>query len=193
MGGDDITQILSMARHGDRDAVGRVFDRVYAEVRRIAHAEMRRVKPTETMNTTAVVHEAYLKLVTASGIPWEDRGHFFAVAATAMRQVLVDHARRASTGKRGGGDRGIPLEDVDSGAGIPVDQNPENLLALDAALTQLSRIDDRLGRIIDLRYFAGLSVHETAQVLGIAERTVKRDWRRARAYLLAALLDQEPS
>lgn len=193
MRGDDITQILSNARQGDRDAIGQVFDRVYAEVRRIAQAEMRRVKPTETMNTTAVVHEAYLKLVTASGIPWEDRAHFFAVAATAMRHVLVDHARRASAGKRGGGDRGIPLDEVDSGAGISVDQDPYHLLALDGALTQLSTIDDRLGRIVDLRYFAGLSVNEVAQVLGIAERTVKRDWRRARAYLLAALLDEKPS
>jgi RNA polymerase sigma factor (TIGR02999 family) len=115
------------------------------------------------------------------------------VAATAMRHVLVDHARRAGAGKRGGGDRGIPLDAVDSHAGISVDPNPDHLLALDAALIQLSRIDDRLGRIVDLRYFAGLSVNETAQVLGIAERTVKRDWRRARAYLLASLLDEEPS
>jgi RNA polymerase sigma factor (TIGR02999 family) len=182
-----------MARQGDPDAVGRVFDRVYAEVRRIAHAEMRRVKPAETMNTTAVVHEAYLKLVTAAGIAWEDRAHFFAVAATAMRQVLVDHARRASTGKRGGGNRAIPLDDVDSGSGILVGHDSDELLALDAALTQLSSIDERLGRVVDLRYFAGLSVDETAKVLGVAERTVKRDWRRARACLLAALAAEEPS
>jgi RNA polymerase sigma factor (TIGR02999 family) len=180
----DITRMLSAARGGDPAAVGEVFDRVYGELRRIAHHEARRLAPSETMNTTAVVHEAYLKLVQASGIAWEDRAHFFRIAGTAMRQILVDYARRASTGKRGGGVRAVPLEDSGPGAPVGVDPRGDDVLALDAALTRLAGLDERLARIVELRFFAGLSVEETAAAVGVAERTVKRDWRRARAYLL---------
>lgn len=179
----DITRLLSSARDGDRAAVGEVFDRVYSEIRRIAHGEVRRLGPSETMNTTAVVHEAYLKLLNAPGIAWADRAHFYAVAATAMRQVLVDYARRNSTAKRGGGVRPISLDDVDSRDEVRLDPRDESILALDAALVRLTALDERLARVVDLRFFAGLTVEETALALGVTDRTVKRDWRRARAYL----------
>ncbi len=181
--GNDITGILGSARRGDPAAVGEVFDRVYAEIRKIAHGEVRRMGLSVTMNTTAVVHEAYLKLVNAPAIAWEDRSHFFAVAATAMRQVLVDYARRSSTGKRCVRARAISLDDLDSSDGIRVDPRNDNLLALDAALTRLAVLDERLARVVNLRFFGGLSVEETALSLGVTDRTVKRDWRRARAYL----------
>ncbi|MFN0151924.1 MAG: ECF-type sigma factor [bacterium] len=179
----DITRMLSSARRGDREAVGEVFDRVYREIRRIAHGEVRRLGPAATMNTTAVVHEAYLKLVNAPGIAWEDRGHFFAVAATAMRQILVDYARRRSADKRGGRERAIPLDEMDSSEGQTIDPLSDDVIALDTALQRLAALDERLARVVDLRFFAGLSVEETALALGVTDRTVKRDWRRARAYL----------
>ena len=179
----DITRVLSSARQGNRAAIGEVFDRVYGEIRRIAHGEVRRMGAAVTLNTTAVVHEAYLKLVAAPAIAWEDRSHFFAVAATAMRQVLVDYARRGSATKRGGGARPIPLDAIDSSEGVRVEPANDNLIALDAALTRLAALDERLARVVELRFFAGLSVEETALTLGVTDRTVKRDWRRARAYL----------
>lgn len=184
---NDITRILASARRGDPAAVGAVFDRVYSEIRRIAHREVRRMGSSGTMNTTAVVHEAYLKLVNASGTAWEDRSHFFAVAATAMRQILVDYARGRSTRKRGGGAHPISLEDIDSSDGVRVDPRHENLFALDAALSRLAGLDERLSRVVELRFFAGLSVEETAATLGVTDRTVRRDWRLARAYLLSQI------
>ena len=131
---NDITLILTSARSGDSEAVAEVFERVYTEIRRIARGEIRRMGPTMTMNTTAVVHEAYLKLVNARGIAWGDRAHFYAVAATAMRQILIDYARRRSAGKRGGGATAISLDHMESSDGIRVDTRHESLLALDQAL-----------------------------------------------------------
>jgi len=179
----DITLILSSARGGNTEAVAEVFERVYSEIRRIAQGEIRRMGPGMTMNTTAVVHEAYLKLVSARGIAWEDRAHFYAVAATAMRQILIDYARKRSAGKRGGGARILSLDDMESSDGIRVNPGHESLLALDSALSRLATLDERLSRVVELRFFAGLSVQETAETLGVTDRTVKRDWRRARAYL----------
>lgn len=184
---------MSSARVGNPDAVGEVFDRVYAELRRIARGETRRLAPSETMNTTAVVHEAYLKLVAARDIAWEDRSHFFAIAAKAMRQILVDYARRSTAAKRGGGERAISLDDFDSRHGAGGAPRHDEILALDAALTRLSALDDRLARVVELRYFAGLSVEETALTLGIADRTVKRDWRRARAFLHTEIVRRPPT
>lgn len=183
----EITRLLSAARAGDPAAFGVVFDRAYAELRRIAHRAVGTVSPSETINTTAVVHEAYLKLVQARGIDWEDRAHFFAIAATAMRQIVVDYARRMSTAKRGSGTPVFALEE--SGAGVPfaVDLRIDEILALDGALTSLAEIDARLARVVELRFFAGLSVEETASLLQVGDRTVKRDWRRARAFLLRSI------
>jgi len=179
--------MLASARGGDAAAVRDVFDRVYAELRRIARGETRRLAASATMNTTAVVHEAYLKLVNARGVAWEDRSHFFAVAATAMRQILVDYARRRSAAKRGGRGRAISLDELDSTDGVAVDPRSDDILSLDAALTRLAAFDARLARVVELRYFAGLSVEETATMLGVTDRTIKRDWRRARAYLYSEL------
>ncbi|MFN0152488.1 MAG: ECF-type sigma factor [bacterium] len=179
----DITRLLSAARAGNPDAVSTVFDRVYAELRRRARFETRRHAPSETMNTTVVVHEAYLKLVAAREIDWEDRSHFFATAARAMRQILVDHARRRSAGKRGGRERPVSLDEIESHSVAGGGPRDDEVLALDSALSRLSLLDDRLARVVDLRYFAGFSVEETAAMLGVTDRTVKRDWRRARAFL----------
>jgi RNA polymerase sigma factor (TIGR02999 family) len=174
----EITRLLTAARQGDRTALDEVFSRVYAEIRRIARAQLRRVSSGHTLNTTAVVHEAYLKLVKSPGVAWEDRSHFYAVAARAMRQILLNHARRHMAQKRGGA-RPFPLDSVDS----PVDVRAAEIVQLDAALNRLLLLDERMARVVDLRFFAGLSVEETAHALGVTDRTVKRDWRAARAFL----------
>jgi RNA polymerase sigma factor (TIGR02999 family) len=135
------------------------------------------------LNTTALVHEAFLRLPGQSGLSLQDRRHFFSVAAIAMRQIVIDHARRRTALKRGGGVRHVDLEDTE----LAVDDRAEELLALDGALSRLSQLDERLGRVVELRVFGGLSVEETAEVLDVDPRTVKRDWRKARAILYAAL------
>jgi RNA polymerase sigma factor (TIGR02999 family) len=178
----DITLMLSAAREGDQAALDLVFTRVYSEIRRIAHDQLRRVGDNQTLSTTAVVHEAYLKLVRSPAIAWADRGHFYAVAAMAMRQILINHARRHLTQKRGGG-RPLPLDEVDA----PIDLRAAHLVELNDALQRLAAVDDRLARVVDLRFFAGLSVEETAEVLGVTDRTIKRDWRAARAFLYREL------
>ncbi len=175
----DVTLLLAAAREGERAAVDAVFAAVYAELRRIAHGQLRRTPHGATLRTTAIVHEAYLKLVRHESVRWEDRGHFFAVAALAMRQILVSYARRFLAEKRGAGAQRVTLEDVE----IPVEERAAELLALDEALARLAERDPRLAQVVELRFFAGLSVEETAQALGIGERTVKRDWQFARTYL----------
>lgn len=178
----EITQQLSAARRGDRVALDRVFARVYSEIRRIAAAQVRRIGGESTLSTTAVVHEAYLKLAGGAPVAWEDRAHFFAVAARAMRQVLLNHARGHLAQKRGGG-RPLPLDDVV----VAVDACAAELIELDVALERLTALDERLGRVVELRYYAGLSVEETAGLLGVTDRTVKRDWQAARAFLYREL------
>lgn len=179
---EDITVFLSAARAGDRAALDEVFARVYREIRNIASAQLRRVGAQPTLGTTAIVHEAYLKLARADDIPWQDRAHFYAVAATAMRQILLNHARHHLAAKRGGA-RPVPLSSVDA----PIDAKAEELVGLGAALARLAELDERLARVVDLRFFAGLSVEETANVLGVTDRTIKRDWQAARAFLYHAL------
>jgi RNA polymerase sigma factor (TIGR02999 family) len=178
----EITQFLAAARQGDRAAIDAVFQRVYREVRGIAELQMRRAGIVQTLSTTAIVHEAYLRLVKSPNIDWEDRSHFFAVAAKAMRQVLLNHARSHLAQKRGGG-RPLSLEDHDA----PFEAQVAELVALDRALDRLLELDERLARVVELRYFGGLSVEETARVLGVADRTVKRDWQAARAFLFREL------
>jgi RNA polymerase sigma factor (TIGR02999 family) len=174
----NITRLLAAARAGDREALNLVFTQVYDEIRVIARRQLYRVGRPDTLNTTAVVHEAYLKVMSA-GASWENRSHFLRMAATAMRQVLVDHARTRARKKRGGGVRPFLLDDIDA----PVEDRAAELLELDEALHRLSGLSERLGRVIELRFFGGLSVEEVAQVLGVTDRTVKRDWRAARAFL----------
>ena len=184
----DITQLLVAARGGQQDVLDRLFVRVYDELRATAHRLASR-ESGETLGTTALVHEAYLKLVGGSPMAIQDRRHFFSIAARAMRQILVDTARRRRAFKRGGNR---------SRADIDADQLPERLalgasgspvdtLALDEALTALEEADGRLARVVELRFFVGLSLEEAADVLGVSSRTVKRDWQKARAFLYAAL------
>lgn len=182
----DITGMLAAARSGDRTALDEVFSRVYGEIRRIAHGQVARA-PDGSLRTTAVVHEAYLKLVRSPAIAWEDRGHFYAVAATAMRQILLNHARDRRAKKRGGG-----AVAAWSGADVAVDTRIDTFVELDAALTRLRALDERCARVVDLRFFAGLSVEETAAALGVTDRTVKRDWRTARAFLVRELGESAP-
>lgn len=175
----EITQLLAALRDGDRGALDRLFALVYDELRRRAHLQLDFRTPGDTLSTTALVHETYLRLAAAGPLAVEDRRHFFHLAARAMRQIAVDYARRTGAQKRGGG-RAVPLlEAPDIGTAV---RSPD-LIALDEALTDLTGLDQRLGRLVELRFFAGLSVEEVAGVLGITDRTVKRDWRRARAFL----------
>lgn len=183
----EITQYLSAARQGDRVALDQVFARVYDEVRRIANAQVRRAGGENTLTTTSVVHEAYLKLAGGAPVEWADRAHFFAVAARAMRQVLLNHARSHLTKKRGGG-RPLSLDDVT----IAIDARAAELVDMDVALERLTELDARLGQVVELRYYAGLSVEETAEILGVTDRTIKRDWRTARAFLYRELYGSEP-
>lgn len=175
----DITQLLERYRSGDREAEAALFKGVYGELHRLAAHYLRGERPDHTLQPTALVNEAYLRLVRQREKGWQNRAHFVAVAAKVMRQVLVDFARRAKAEKRGFGIAPHLLEDA-SGAG---GEDPAVILALDEALGELARYDERQARIVELRYFAGLSVEETAGLLGVSPRTVKREWTIARAWL----------
>jgi len=165
---------------GDRAAAQRLLPHVYEELRALAASFLQRQRPGHTLQPTALVHEAYVKLAGSADANWQSRKHFFDVAAMAMRQLLTDHARRRAAEKHGGGAVRITLSD----AATPlVDSNEVDLLVLDEALTKLSALDARQGRIVELRYLGGLSVEETADVLGISPRTVKLDWQMARSFL----------
>ncbi len=160
-----------------------LFPLVYDELHGMAHGRLRRGSPGQTLNTTALVHEAYLKLVDQSRAEWNDRNHFLAVASVAMRSILVDYARRRTALKRGGDQRDVTLDEMQPG----VVGRAEEILALDEALGSLAKLNERLAKLVELRFFGGLSVVETSQVLEISERTVKRDWRKARAILYRTL------
>ena len=179
---DAVSQLLAAARQGEPGAVDRIMPLVYQRLRLLARRQLRRLRPGQTLQTTGLVHEAYLRLVDKQNANWQDRNHFFCVAAVAMRQILVDYARRQQAKKRGGGAAKVTLEDIGAGAEAPRAGAVE-LLDLDRALEALAASDERLCRLVELRYFAGLTVPETAEALGLSERTVKRDWRKARAFL----------
>jgi RNA polymerase sigma factor (TIGR02999 family) len=184
----EITSLLAAARQGDGSATHRLMTLVYDELRAMARRQLRYRRPGQTITTTALVHEAYLKLVDQHGTNWQDRSHFFSVAALAMLHILVDSARRRVAKKRGGEDVRIVLDEFRVSGDEP---DPEaravEVLAVDRALTALAALDDRLSRLVELRFFAGLTEEETAQVMGTSERTVRRDWRKARAFLFQAL------
>jgi RNA polymerase sigma factor (TIGR02999 family) len=183
----DITATLVALRGGDEEALNRLVPLVYERLRAMAHARLSGQSPGASLNTTDLVHEAYLRLVDQSRAEWNDRAHFFAVAATAMRQIIVDRARRRRAGKRGGAVRPGLLDD----AALGTDARTEEILALDQALTQLGSLSPRMVRMVELRFFAGLSIEETAEVLGLDSRTLNRDWRAARALLFQALTGSE--
>jgi RNA polymerase sigma factor (TIGR02999 family) len=179
----ETTQLLRAWAAGDQGALEQLTPRVYDELRRIAGHFMRNEQPGRTMQTTALVHEAYLKLIDVSNVDWQHRAHFFAISAQIMRHILLDHARRRVAAKRGGAAARVNLDEVpDPGAG-----RANELIALDDALNALAKVDPRKAQVIELRFFAGLSVEETAEVLKVSADTVMRDWRLARAWLLAEL------
>ena len=185
---DAVTALLIAARDGDEAAFRSLFDRLYAELRRLAHV-VRAGQAPATLDTTELVHEAYLKLVPGRGFTARDRLHFFRIAARAMRQVLVDAARKRSTARRGAGAI-VQLHDfADQIASDPTHEGirAEDILALDRALQQLEEWSPRQASVVECRIFAGLSVPETARVLNVSEPTVKRDWQSARAWLAHAL------
>jgi RNA polymerase sigma factor (TIGR02999 family) len=174
----DVTALLRAWNQGDPAAVEQLLAVVYRDLHRQAARYMRAQPPGHTLQATGLVHEAYLRLVDREPVDWNGRGHFFAVAAKAMRSILVDHARARGAAKRGGGADPLTLEDVEAVAGGEV-----KVLDLDEALTRLAQLDPRKGSLVELRYFGGLSIEETAQVLGLSPATVKREWRTARAWL----------
>ncbi len=176
----DVTQLLRQLRAGQPDAADQLVPLIYRELRRIAGAQMGRERPGHTLQATAVVHEAYMRLAGEQDIEWQNRAHFFAIAARTMRRVLLDYARQRRAGKRGGSGAGK----VDLDAELLIgDDRLEDVVALDQVLTRLSEMDEEQGRIVELRFFAGLNVEETAEAMGISPRTVKREWRLARAWL----------
>jgi RNA polymerase sigma-70 factor, ECF subfamily len=177
-GPGEVTRLLAELRAGEAGANERLISLVYPELHRLASACMRREQPGHTLQTTAVVHEAYLRLLGANAC-WEDRAHFFGVAARTMRQVLVDHARRRIANKRGNARRRVVLHE----ALLISEEHLDDVLALDRALEKLARIDPRQSRLVEMRFFAGLSVEEAARCLHISAPTVKREWRSARAWL----------
>ncbi|HET6362751.1 MAG TPA: ECF-type sigma factor [Gemmatimonadota bacterium] len=180
-GPTDITRILLEVRQGHREAMDRVLPLVYDELRRIARGRLR--GQSMTLGTTELVHEAYLKLADGAQAEWRDRAHFFAVAAIAMRQILVDRARQRCAVKREGYRRRISLDE----AVIPSEDQADALLEIDEALNALSRLDERLARVVECRFFGGLTEVETAEALGVTPRTVRRDWVKAKGLLYDAL------
>jgi RNA polymerase sigma factor (TIGR02999 family) len=177
--GHTITHLLQRWSAGDVDAIERVLPLLYDELRRLARAYFRRERPDHTLQPTAVVHEAFLRLAQRPGVPWQSRAHFVGLLGHVMRRVLVDHAREHGRGKRGGGWTRVAMGRAD---GLAVGR-PGELLALDDALLGLAEIDPQKAAVVELRYFGGLTEAEVAEVLGVSATTVHREWRRARAWL----------
>jgi RNA polymerase sigma factor (TIGR02999 family) len=182
-----ITQLLIEWRDGDQTALDRLIPLVHQELRRLAHHYLRQERAEHTLQTTALVNEAYLKLVDHKGMHWQNRAHFFAVAAQAMRRILVDHARTRDALKRGGG---LAMTNLDEAATI-ADTQAAELLALNDALDQLALLDPRKSRIVELRYFGGMTVEETAGVVGLSPTTVNREWQSAKTWLLRTMSRQD--
>lgn len=175
----DVTRILESLEAGDRQAAGELLPLVYEELRQLASARMRGERAGHTLNATALVHEAYLRLVGRDDPGWEGRGHFFAAAAEAMRRILVDSARRRQALKRGGDGKRVPLEEAEPTIIVPA----EDLLAVNEALDDLEREDERSASVVKLHYFTGMTLKETADALGRSPRSIQRDWTFAKAWL----------
>ena len=176
---EEITQLLMHWSQGDKAALDQLVPLVYPELRRLARRHMDRENPAHTLQTSALINEAYLKLVDQKNVRWENRAHFFAVAAQVMRHILVDHARTRNYAKRGGGATKLPLDE----AMALTEQRAAQLICLDDALRDLATLDERKSRIIEFRFFGGLSMEETAEVMKISPSTVQREWRAAKAWL----------
>ncbi len=175
----EVTQLLADWGKGDRSALDKLLPLVHSELRRIAQRQMSQERPGHTLQATALVNEAYLKLAGQQGFDWQNRAHFFAVCAQVMRHILIDHARAHARDKRGGGAVKVSLND----ALVVVEDQNAHFIALDEALRVLESLDPQKGKIVELRYFGGLSVEETAEVMNISPRTVRREWQRAKAWL----------
>jgi RNA polymerase sigma factor (TIGR02999 family) len=182
-----LTHLLERAEAGDPAAASAILPLVYEELRKLAHAWMAREPAGHTLQPTALVHEAYLRLLGNGDVRWGGRRHFFAAAANAMRRILVERARRVATKKRGGGGARIPLEEAD----LRIPEEPEDVIALDAALERLMQADRRKYDVVMLRFFSGLTIEETARVLDVSAATVKSDWSFARAWLLKEIGPRE--
>jgi RNA polymerase sigma factor (TIGR02999 family) len=176
---NEVTQLLIDWSKGDRAALDELIPLVQAELRRLARHYMARESPDHTLQTSALINEAYIRLIDQQEMRWQNRAHFFGVAAQVMRHILIDHARSHTYAKRGGGARKVPLEE----AMIVNEKRAEELVALDDALKKLADLDPRKSRIIELRFFGGLSIEETAEALKISRITVTREWRSAKAWL----------
>jgi len=186
-----LTRLLEAWQGGDADAANRLVPLVYAELRRIAAAKLRSERGGHTLQPTALVHEAWLRLMNQHDSGWQNRGQFFAIAAQAMRRILVDHARKRHAAKRGEGEAPVDMDEV--ARVLTVALPDERLIALDEALEGLAALDARQARIVELKFFGGLSVEETAGVLGISPTTVKREWATGRAWLFRAMNGDRPS
>jgi RNA polymerase sigma factor (TIGR02999 family) len=180
----DVTQLLGQWQGGDREALNALTPLVYNELRRLAQSYINRERPNHTLQGTALVHEAYLRLIDQRQVEWRSRNHFFALAAELIRRILVDHARAKAAAKRGGANVKLSFED----AMEPAVNEDLDLVALDDALQLLARTDPQQSRIVELRYFAGLKIEETAEVLQISPATVKRDWTVAKAFIKREML-----
>ena len=179
----DVTRLLQQWSNGQEGALDRLLPQIHAELRKLAASYLRRERPDHTLQPTALVNEAFLKLVDQRAARWQNRAHFFGIAAQAMRRILVDHARAHGAGKRGGALRKVPLDE--SGMAAPVAD--VDLIALDEALTRLADLDPQQSRVVELRFFGGLTMEETAEVMHISPATVGREWRMAKAWLSAEL------
>ena len=178
--GENVTLLLAQVREGKREAADQLIPLIYNELRRMAAACLQRERPGHTLQATALVHEAYIKLAGGQQVPWQNRAHFFAIAAHSMRQVLLDHARRRHAGKRGGAN----AQKVEIDGELFIDENKlEDVIAVDEALQRLEKIDPRQSQLVELRFFAGLDVEQAAEVMGVSTTTIKREWRSARAWL----------
>lgn len=182
---DSATLLLQQGSQGNRAALDDLYPVVYEELRRIAHDRLIKHRPVQTLNTTALVHEAYLRLIDQTAVQWNDKAHFFALASRAMRFILIDYARERTAQKRGGAQQDVPLsaiqlQDKDTRA---ADERAADLLTLDEALNRLAAANERLGTLVEYKFFGGLTYPEIAEVTGWSVPTIKRDWRRARTWL----------
>jgi RNA polymerase sigma factor (TIGR02999 family) len=179
----DLTQLLLAWSGGDREALEELTPLVYRELKKLAGSYLRRERAGHTLQPTALAHEAYIKLIDQQSVRWRNRAHFFGIAAQAMRRILVDHARARLAGKRGSGGAVVSLDEA-----VDVsEQRADELIALDEALKRLTQIDSNKGRVVELKYFGGMTLEETAEVLGVSRATVIREWRMAKAWLYGEL------
>jgi RNA polymerase sigma factor (TIGR02999 family) len=184
-----VTELLVAARDGDQSALGNVFPLIYEELRRLAQRQLRLEPTGHTLSPTALVHEAYIRLIDQSRVQWNGRAHFMAIAATAMRRILIDRARSHRSQKRGGLLARVPIESVE----LASEDRAELLLALDEALARLKELDERQAQVVECRFFGGMTEEETAEALGIGLRTAKRDWAKARSWLYQQIYPEGPA